>query len=104
MLTTEFYKITSQQAAATLLAGGLQDNGTEISFGNRTWYQPGGCDGNNVAVDAANSDTLYGTCNGSLKVFPNPLVGTTDGLSLASVSSPAAMPVPPLITDSGVAG
>src|SRR5207248_1290244 len=45
MVVTEFYRLTSQQATATILTGGSQDNGTEITFGNRTWYQFGGCDG-----------------------------------------------------------
>jgi photosystem II stability/assembly factor-like uncharacterized protein len=79
MVLTEFYKMTSQQATVSLIAGGSQDNGTEITFGNRTWYNPIGCDGADVAVDAADSDTLYGNCNGGLFELANPVPGTPGG-------------------------
>jgi hypothetical protein len=32
MVITEFYRIATQQATATMLAGGSQDNGTELTF------------------------------------------------------------------------
>ena len=79
MATTEFYRLTSQLASAGLIAGGSQDNGTEITFGNQTWYMPGGCDGSDVAVDAANASTLYAHCNGNLFEIINPVPYTPGG-------------------------
>lgn len=75
MLTTEFYRITSAQSTTTLVAGGTQDNGTEISFGNRTWYNPGCCDGFDAAVDNEYS-TFYADTNRSVVGFSNPVPGT----------------------------
>ncbi len=103
LVVTEFYRLTSQQAMASLRAGGSQDNGTEITFGNRTWYQPGGCDGATVAVDGVNPDTLFGNCNGGLAEFVNPVPGWAAGPSTVSWTSPAT-PVDPLVSDPGVAG
>ena len=37
-----------------------------LTFGNRTWYQPGGCDGYDVGSDAENPETLYANCNHNL--------------------------------------
>jgi hypothetical protein len=100
MLVTEFYRMTTQLAAATLIAGGSQDNGTEMSFGNRTWYNPGGCDGADVAVDSANSDTLYANCNGGLYELANPVPGTPGGgTAITWVSPPGLGPAPPVITN-----
>src|SRR5439155_633772 len=83
------YRLTAQQANANLTAGGSQDNGTEVTFGNRTWYQPGGCDGRDVAVDAANASTLYANCNGGLYEFANPVPGTAGGGATITSSVPA---------------
>ncbi len=88
MQTTEFYRLTSQVAGAGLIAGGAQDNGTNITFGNRTWYEPGGCDGTDVASDASNSSTLYSHCNGSLFEIINPVPYTPGGNS--AICAPAA--------------
>lgn len=105
MVLTEFYRATSQQALAAVAAGGTQDNGTVVTFGNRTWYQPGGCDGNDVALDAANASTLYGNCNGWLYELTNPVPGTAGGGATASWTAPAGVTIAsPLITDQGVAG
>ncbi len=80
MVMTEFYYMTSNHQYPTLLAGGSQDNGTEITFGNRTWYNPGGCDGYQVGSDAINPDTLYANCNGNVYELSNPVPGTNPGL------------------------
>ena len=105
MVITQFYETTSQQATATVLAGGSQDNGTEITFGNRTWYNPGGCDGHDVAIDAQDSDTLYANCNGGLYEFANPVSGTPGGGSTIPWSTPASiLTTPPLVTDQANAG
>jgi hypothetical protein len=104
MVMTEFYHTTSQQLTASLIAGGSQDNGTEITFGTRTWYQPGGCDGSDVAVDAKNGDTLYSNCNGGLYELANPVPGTPGGGSQIAWALPAnTAPAAPVITDGGVA-
>jgi len=104
MVMTEFYHTTSQQTAASLMAGGSQDNGTEITFGNRTWYQPGGCDGSDVAVDANNGDTLYANCNGGLYELANPVPGTPGGGSAITWTLPTSTTASsPVVTDSGIA-
>ncbi len=105
MILTEFYDMTMQWAPATILAGGSQDNGTEITFGNHTWHNPGGCDGNDVAVDAENSSTLYANCNGGLYELTNPVPGTMGGGATAAWTAPAGVAiVPPLVTDFATAG
>jgi hypothetical protein len=105
MVITEFYRITSQQATATVLAGGSQDNGTEITFGNRTWYQFGGCDGADVAIDGQDSVTVYGNCNGNLYEDVNPVPGTPGGGSSVSPTFPAGVSWrPPIATDPTLPG
>ena len=105
MVLTEFYRLTSQQALATVVAGGSQDNGTEISFGNRTWYNPGGCDGAHVAIDGQTSSTLYANCNGTLYELVNPVPGTPGGGSTISWTPPPSYRVrPPVTTDSAMVG
>jgi len=103
MVMTEFYRIGSQNSTASLVTGGSQDNGTEISFGNRSWYNPGGCDGGDVAVDGQNPDTLY-ACNGGIFELANPVPGTIGGTSSITWSSPSAPPRPPVITDLNLGG
>lgn len=105
MVITQFYKTSSQESVATLLAGGSQDNGTEITFGNRPWYQPAGCDGATVAVDSANSDTLYGECNGVVMEFPDAVPGT----AISNLGDPLQFNLPtgmmitqPFISDESV--
>ena len=105
MVITEFYRASSQHALAGIAAGGTQDNGTLLTFSNRVWYQPGGCDGNDAAIDAANASTLYGYCNGTLSELTNPVPGTVGGGSQATWTLPAGVTlVTPLVTDPGVAG
>jgi hypothetical protein len=105
MVVTEFYRITSQQATATILAGGSQDNGTEITFGNRTWYQFGGCDGADVAIDGQDSVTVYANCNGSLYEETNPVPGTPGGGSTATTTFPSGLSwTPPVVSDPSLAG
>ncbi len=105
MILTEYYRATSQQASANIMAGGTQDNGTVLSFGNRTWYQPGGCDGADVAIDAADASTLYGNCNGGLYELASPVPGTAGGGSTITWTAPAGVTIAsPLVTDDGVAG
>jgi hypothetical protein len=104
MVITQFYHGTISQAAATLFAGGSQDNGTELTFGNRTWYAPGGCDGSDVAIDSADTDTLYANCNGDLNEFANPVPGTIGGGSQITFSVPSTISLTsPLVTNATVA-
>jgi hypothetical protein len=113
MVVTQFYRIASQQAAASIIAGGSQDNGTEITFGNRTWYHPAGCDGNDVGIDASDSLTVYMDCNGGLFEMSNPVPGTTGyGTSVSWTAPTGYTPVGTgiggqtqwLVTDPGKAG
>jgi hypothetical protein len=105
MVITEFYRATTQQASATVLAGGSQDNGTEITFGNRTWYQFGGCDGADVAVDSVDSLTVYSNCNGGLYEEVNPVPGTPGGQSSVTPTFPAGITwTPPIVSDSALGG
>ncbi len=60
---TEFYRLTTQPGKAPVLAGGTQDNGGLITFGNRTWYRGYPCDVGDLAVDAEGGGTFYGYCN-----------------------------------------
>ena len=85
MVVTEFYRMTRQQATATLIAGGSQDNGTEISFGNQTWYNPYKCDGFSVAVDAKNGDRLYATCNCVPLAIAHPIPYSTGVVDIPAV-------------------
>jgi len=105
MVITEFYRITSQQAMATVLAGGSQDNGTEITFGNRTWYQFGGCDGADVAIDGGDAVSIYANCNGGLYEESNPVPGTPGGGSSITPVFPAGTTWnPPIASDPSLAG
>jgi hypothetical protein len=96
MILTEFYRATTEQAISTIVAGGSQDNGTEITFGNRTWYNPAGSDGFDVAVDAVNSSTVFGTGSGRGNVpnsglfeLANPVPYTVGGGSQISFDTSA---------------
>jgi len=100
MNITMFYNLTSNREYPTLLAGGLQDNGAAITFGNRTWYRPRWCDGYDVGSDPANPDTFYADCGG-LREFANPIPGTPGGLTQIQWAAPR--PHAPLITDDVVA-
>lgn len=79
MIITMFWTLTSNRAYPSLLAGGLQDNGTSITFGNRTWYQPGGGDGYDVGSDAGNPDALYSRGNNVMYETLNPTPGSAGG-------------------------
>ena len=102
MVATMFYNLTSNRNFPTTLAGGSQDNGIEITFGNRTWYKPVWCDGYDVGTDAKNPITLYASCNGGLTEFTNPIPGTIGGGSTVSFMSP--VPKGPLATDVSKSG
>src|SRR5262249_34543667 len=85
--------------------GGSQDNGSEITFGNRTWYNPYGCDGADVAIDARDSLTVYLNCNGGLHELTNPVPGTAGARSAITSTAPAGFtPNAPLVPDPGKAG
>jgi hypothetical protein len=79
MVATMFYNLTSNRDYPATLAGGSQDNGIDITFGNRTWYRPIWCDGLDVGTDAENPVTLFASCNGGLTEFTNPIPGTDGG-------------------------
>ncbi len=81
MRITQFYNLATQLASTTLIAGGSQDNGTEITFGNYTWYNPGMGDSIDVALDSGDSSTLYATSTNLVYGFANPVPYTTGGLT-----------------------
>jgi len=104
MVMTQFYHVTGQQLTGSMIAGGSQDNGTEMTFGNRSWYQPGGCDGSDVGIDAVNGDTLYANCNGGLYEIANPVPATLGGGSTINWNLPVlTKPSQPIVTDPGTA-
>src|SRR4029079_1680303 len=101
----EYYHATSQQAMANIMGGGTQDNGTVLTFGNRTWDNPFGCDGSGVAIDSADASTLYGFCNGYFFELANPVPGTMGGgISLPWSAHAGVIMSNPIVTDDGVAG
>jgi hypothetical protein len=102
MVATMFYNLTSNRIFPTTLAGGSQDNGIDITFGNRTWYRPVWCDGLDVGTDAKNPITLYASCNGGLTEYTNPIPGTDHGGETVSFVSP--LPKGPLATDIELSG
>jgi hypothetical protein len=108
ILTAQFFHATSQQALAGIVAGGTQDNGILVSFGNRTWHQPVLCDGYDVGIDAADASTLYANCNSALYELTNPVPGTvggTWGSNWATWTLPAGITLKgALVTDSSIAG
>lgn len=73
MVITENYQIATQQSFATLVIGGTQDNGTLLTYGNRTWYPSADCDGSFVGVDAVNASTIYGSGNCGLFEMSQPI-------------------------------
>jgi len=113
MVISMFNHMVSNRKYPTLLAGGAQDNGTVITFGNRTWYQPGGGDGFDVGSDAGNPNTLYASFNSgpviNLYEMVNPIPGLPGGPNEpwdfgTAVTIPWKLPVgvilrPPMITD-----
>ncbi len=100
MVITEFYRIATRSATGTLLGGGTQDNGTALTFGNRTWYVHQHCDGGYVAVDAANVLGVYESCDGSLVRYGNPVPGKIDwGSTIVSWPGSFKDPHDPVATD-----
>jgi hypothetical protein len=89
MILTENYQVATQQSFATLLAGGTQDNGTVLTYGNRTWYPTAGCDGNPVAVDPQNASTVYGACNGGIFELTQPVPYVSPGAATANLVLPS---------------
>lgn len=113
MVISMFNYMVSNRKYPTLLAGGMQDNGTTITFGNRTWVQPAGGDGFDVGSDAGNPNTLYGSYNGltgiNLQEMVNPIPGLPGGtnppwkfgteVTVAWNVPPRVTLRPPMITD-----
>jgi hypothetical protein len=77
MTTTEFLGIGAQQGPVTPLLGGTQDNGTTVTYGNRTWYAQRRTDGAEAGFDAANRATVFGSANRQVKRFPTIVPGMT---------------------------
>jgi photosystem II stability/assembly factor-like uncharacterized protein len=110
MVTADFHHMATQHTAASIITGGTQDNGTIITFGNRTWYAFGGGDGHNVAFDAGDYLTIYYKQGLPIVEQSNPVPCTSGFGSGASMISnrwkPLAwksyqyVPLPPVVTDS----
>ena len=110
MVITEFYSIASQQALVTMTVGGTQDNGVNLTYGNRAWYNSAGGDGevNGVSVDAKNSSTIYQTTVSPAREFTttaNPVFYSVGGGSrVVWHTDSGLMPFSPLVADASLAG
>jgi hypothetical protein len=58
---TQFIGIALNPTNPTLVLGGSQDNGTELSTGSSEWIAVRGGDGGFVQIDSSNPNTLYHT-------------------------------------------
>jgi photosystem II stability/assembly factor-like uncharacterized protein len=102
MVSAEFHHIATQHTAASIIAGGTQDNGTIITFGNRTWYHFGGGDGHDVAFDAGDYLTIYLKVGSGLAEHSNPVpntVGFNNVISHMWKTPTNYVPVSPVVTD-----
>ncbi|MEP7027504.1 MAG: hypothetical protein ABI960_02810 [Candidatus Eisenbacteria bacterium] len=104
MIATQFYRVGVQQEAAGAFAGGGQDNGSALTFGNRTWYSTNrNCDGSDVAIEPGPSSTFYFACvtpncsQTHVDAVPNPIPGTSGGGTTLSYSAPGQL-YPPIVT------
>jgi photosystem II stability/assembly factor-like uncharacterized protein len=105
MVITEFYYVATQNADAPVVAGGAQDNGSLITFGNRTWYYNPTGDGAYVALDPGFSSSLYAsTTNDELWLIGNPVPFTKDGGQRINWSSLGSTPAAPLAADHAIPG
>ncbi|MEP7380594.1 MAG: hypothetical protein ABI910_02855 [Gemmatimonadota bacterium] len=83
--------ISVNPALPFLCAIGLQDNGSQLSYGGRTWIQVGGGDGGAVAFNLPNPRQLLTTWQGPLP----PSAPTGQGIELVDVV-PSDSPSPAL--------
>lgn len=108
MVITELYGISSQQALVTLVAGGAQDTGVNLTYGNRTWYNAASCDGqfNGIAIDAGNSSTIHlSTTCASFETVANPVpYSEGGGASLHSVFPHDVSASLPITSDLALSG
>lgn len=70
ILAGQFQDVTvhPQAALAFMSAGGLQDNGSWVSFGGQTWYRCGWADGGAIAIHAGNPRQYLASQNGGLNL------------------------------------
>ncbi len=120
--SSEVYSVAAGTGNAGLVSGGFQDQGSQMTFGNRTWYPIDGADGRYVAVDAENPLTILGSNqfhNLFMTLEPVPYVSLSqsaelrawghigfwrvDGI-LADGTTSATVPSPPFATDPTTAG
>ena len=82
MVATMFWNLTSNRVFPTTIAGGSQDNGIDITFGNRTWYRPVWCDGLDVGTDELDRRELTVDLGGIFKFHRGPewILGLTEDL------------------------
>ncbi|HEX7330455.1 MAG TPA: hypothetical protein VF290_03095 [Pyrinomonadaceae bacterium] len=80
ILATQFYDITVHPQFPFIMGGGLQDNGTWVSFGGPTWYHIFGADGGAMAFDPTTPQSFLATWQG-------PMDGRQHGLMRCVVNS-----------------
>jgi hypothetical protein len=107
--TAEFYDVSTVHLAPTAVAAGSQDNGTEVTFGNRSWYAMPRCDASSVALDAPVSSALYQGCFDpygaeQVIVISNPVPGTQGGQHAIALPAASETPFPPVAADPELPG
>lgn len=93
---TEFYRLTTQQAQQSITAGGTQDNGSLVTYGNRTWFRDYQCDTQEIGVDAAYGCTVYGHCNRDDYGRPYPLEGIPSMIPGSELRWQSILPTSPV--------
>ena len=99
MTITQFYALATQGGTLSAVAGGSQDNGTLVTFGNRTWYPFPSCDAYSVSLDAPTSSALFQGCLEEVVEMVNPVAGTADGGKTLSWAPGSDLPLPPVASD-----
>ncbi len=64
ILATQFYDITVHPRFPFIMIGGLQDNGSWLSFGGPSWFQLSGGDGGAAAFDPTSQQSFLTTVQG----------------------------------------
>ncbi|HYJ84705.1 MAG TPA: hypothetical protein VEW46_01455, partial [Pyrinomonadaceae bacterium] len=84
ILATQFYDITVHPVFPFIMGGGLQDNGSWVSFGGPTWHHIFGGDGGALAFDPTTAQRFLATWQGPMKE------GRQEGLMRSVVNSSTA--------------
>ncbi|HXO21714.1 MAG TPA: hypothetical protein VOA87_17515, partial [Thermoanaerobaculia bacterium] len=87
----QFYDVTVHPTLPFLTGGGLQDNGTYLSYGGFTWYQVDSGDGGSLAY-TSNPRLLYGTSSIGLDRLTVGAAATLPGTGLVATTLPDVAP------------